>query len=96
MENTILRYAITIYKSLVIWQKGESQNGGNKNTKHAKFSEKRTCSCYLRLEIRPFAILPTKYIYRTEILFTEIIPQRLAFKWIVMHNIRITVSQMVL
>ena len=25
-----------------IWQKGESQNGGNKNTKHAKFSEKRT------------------------------------------------------
>ena len=29
-------------KSSVIWQKGESQNGGNKNTKHAKFSEKRT------------------------------------------------------
>ena len=28
--------------SSVIWQKGESQNGGNKNTKHAKFSEKRT------------------------------------------------------
>ena len=26
----------------VIWQKGESQNGGNKNRKHAKFSEKRT------------------------------------------------------
>ena len=23
-------------------QKGESQNGGNKNTKHAEFSEKRT------------------------------------------------------
>ena len=62
--------------------KGRTQNGGNKNTKHAKFSEKRTflppdthtyvcvsegkkhkiwralCSCYLRFEIRPFAILP--------------------------------------
>ena len=25
----------------VIWQKDESQNEGNKNTKHAKFSEKR-------------------------------------------------------
>ena len=24
-----------------MWQKGESQNGGNKNTKHAKFSEKK-------------------------------------------------------
>ena len=29
-------------KSSVTWQKGESQNRGNKNTKHAKFSEKRT------------------------------------------------------
>ena len=28
-------------KVSVIWQKGESQNGGNKNTKYAKFSEKR-------------------------------------------------------
>ena len=28
--------------SSVIRQKGESQNGGNKKTKHAKFSEKRT------------------------------------------------------
>ena len=28
--------------SSVIWRKGESQSGGNKNTKHAKFSEKRT------------------------------------------------------
>ena len=26
----------------VIWQKGESQKGGHKNTKYAKFSEKRT------------------------------------------------------
>ena len=24
-----------------MWQNGESQNGGDKNTKHAKFSEKR-------------------------------------------------------
>ena len=29
-------------KSSVIRQKGESQNGGNKKSKHAKFSEKRT------------------------------------------------------
>ena len=29
-------------KSSVIWQKGESQNGGNKKIKSAKFSEKRT------------------------------------------------------
>ena len=28
--------------SSVIWQKGESQKGGNKNTKHTKFSDKRT------------------------------------------------------
>ena len=28
--------------SSVIKQKGESQNGGNKKTKHAKFSEKQT------------------------------------------------------
>ena len=28
--------------SLVIRQKGETQNGGNKKTKHVKFSEKRT------------------------------------------------------
>ena len=30
-----------ISNTSVIWQKDESQNGGNKNTKHAKFSEKR-------------------------------------------------------
>ena len=28
----------------VIRQKGESQNGGNKKAKYAKFSEKRTCA----------------------------------------------------
>ena len=54
----------------ILWQKGESQNGGNKNTKHAKFSEKRKTfvfrkiwralySCYLPFENRPFAILQT-------------------------------------
>ena len=35
-------YEDKILTPSVIWQKGESQNGGNKNTKHAKFSEKRT------------------------------------------------------
>ena len=30
------------FNSSVIWPKSESQNGGNKTTKHAKFSEKRT------------------------------------------------------
>ena len=35
---------ITTSKSSVIWQKDESQNGGNKITKKAKFSEKRTFS----------------------------------------------------
>ena len=29
-------------KSSVMRQKGESQNGGNKKSNHAKFSEKRT------------------------------------------------------
>ena len=53
--------------SSVIRQKGESENGGNKKVKHAKFSEKGTfithwyalLSSYLRFEIRPFALLPT-------------------------------------
>ena len=31
-------------ESSVIRQKGESQNGCFKKTKHAKFSEKRTCA----------------------------------------------------
>ena len=55
--------------------KGQSQNGGNKKARHAKFSEKRTfliyemfvsrkiwralLSCYLRVMICPFALLPT-------------------------------------
>ena len=30
------------FKSSVIRQKGESQNGGNKKTKHVKFPEKQT------------------------------------------------------
>ena len=85
----IRRTLVSVHNSSVLWQKGESQNGGNKNTKHAKFSEKRTffyplirtrtCtyqgvknvrfsenwralySCYLRFEIRSFAIVPTNY-----------------------------------
>ena len=28
--------------SVILWQKGGSQNGGNKNTKHANFYEKQT------------------------------------------------------
>ena len=65
-------------------QKGKSQDGCNKKTKHTKFSEERKFltpwyayvrftytkvvfgkiwralfSCYTRLEIRPFALLPT-------------------------------------
>ena len=42
--------------SSLIWQKGESQNGGNKNTKHTKFSEKGTFFTPL---IPPFATLTT-------------------------------------
>ena len=35
-----------LYGSSVIWQKGESQNGCFKKTKHAKFSEKKNmCLC---------------------------------------------------
>ena len=53
--------------SSVIRQKSESQNGGNKKTKHAKFSQKTNISypliriCYIRFEIRPFALLPTVF-----------------------------------
>ena len=35
-----LRVLFFVCTSSVIRQKGESQNEGNKNTKHAKFSEK--------------------------------------------------------
>ena len=44
-KNFLLRdtlASIAHVMASVIWQKGESQNGGNTNTKHAKFSEKRT------------------------------------------------------
>ena len=56
--------------SSVIWQKGESQNGGNKNTKHAKpllcvsggkkrsFFKKCGALCILVISILRFAILP--------------------------------------
>ena len=62
----------------VIKQKGESQNGCFKKTKHAKFSVKRTFvtswhahvrwrplfSLNTRFEIRPLAILPTNCLYQ--------------------------------
>ena len=40
-----------LYGSSVTWQKGESQNGCFQETKHAKFSEKRTCP-YAYQEVR--------------------------------------------
>ena len=52
------------YRTSVIRQKGESQNGCFKKAKHGKFSEKRTFLtpwyAYVRFEIRPFALLPMK------------------------------------
>ena len=73
------------YNSSVIRQKGESQNGCLKKTRHAKFSKKRIfltpcvsggkkCSFFgkfggalfslnTRFEIRPFALLPTNYVF---------------------------------
>ena len=74
-QDTILR-VIWGYISSVIRQKGESENGCFKNTKHVKFSEQRIrgldmfvfrkiwralCSWNTRFEIRPFALLPTIY-----------------------------------
>ena len=53
-------YKAVITTSSVIWQKGKSQNGGNKNTKHAKFG----LLCILVtsvLRFAFFAILPTKF-----------------------------------
>ena len=47
----------SMYKTSVIWQKGESQNGGNKNTKHAKFSEKRTFLTHYF-----FTLFPNKFL----------------------------------
>ena len=52
--------------SSVIRQKGESQNGCFKKTKHTKYSKKRTYlnPCYAHItgfEILPFAFLPTIY-----------------------------------
>ena len=60
--------------SSVIRQKGESQNGGNKKTKHASVRIsgeeilvlrkiwRALFSCYLRFGIRPFALLLTNYL----------------------------------
>ena len=62
--------SITLYNSSVMRQKGESQNGCFKKTKHAKFSEEifvfrkiwhALFSWNTRFEIRPFALLPTNF-----------------------------------
>ena len=65
---------LILFHLSVTVQKVESQNGGNKKTKQAKFSEKLlfltpwyvtyVCvsggkKCYLRFEIHLFALLPT-------------------------------------
>ena len=39
-----LDFNVKSHNSPVIRQKGESQNGGNKKTKHVKFSEKMNIS----------------------------------------------------
>ena len=42
------------HASSVTMQKGKSQNGSNKKTKHTEFSEKRTflTPCYVNLQLR--------------------------------------------
>ena len=60
-----------MYNSSVIWQKGESQNGGNKNTKYVKYPKNerflpryahvRGKKFLILFEILPFAILPTSF-----------------------------------
>ena len=70
-------WELFLSNSSEIRQKRKSQDGGNKKAKHAKFFEKRTfltlryvgflenlacfVSCYLHLEICPFALLPTNF-----------------------------------
>ena len=70
-EAWILRRISAVFSigflSSVIRQKGESQNGCFKKTKHSKFSEmfvfrkiwRALFSWNIRFEIRPFALLPT-------------------------------------
>ena len=98
LQNTFKWVLATSFKSSVIRQKGESQNGGNKKIKHAKFSKNWTfltpwyadvrarirgkkClffwkiwraffSCYLRFEILPFALSPTKYPWFSVYIFS--------------------------
>ena len=41
LKSTYCKIPILTIDSLVVRQEGEYQNGGNKKTKHAKFSEKR-------------------------------------------------------
>ena len=47
-------FGFAYWNSSVIRQKGESQNGYNKKTKHAKFSEKRTflTPSYIHVRVR--------------------------------------------
>ena len=57
---------VAVLKSSVIRQKGESQSGCLKKTKHAKFSKKRTfftpwyvhAGCFLEIPVLRFALLP--------------------------------------
>ena len=43
---------ISLIMSSLVRQKGESQNGGNKKAKHAKFSEKGTCAYQGKRNVR--------------------------------------------
>ena len=50
--------------SLVIRQKGETQNGGNKKTKHVKFSEKRTFLTPWDAQVRVRIMGWEKFVFR--------------------------------
>ena len=56
---TLLTPFNVAYISSIIWQKGESQNGGNKKTKFISGNLACFFSCYLRFQIRLFALLPS-------------------------------------
>ena len=62
-------------------QKGESQNGFLKKTKHVKFSEKRTFLIPWYAHVRPFALLPTIYEHSKtqDKTFIESIPYHLVY-----------------
>ena len=44
-KNLTVKYDLLYRRANLKMEKGESQNGGNKKTKHDKFSEKRTYVC---------------------------------------------------